>query len=152
MNLDKVNIFEHLGHYVGQNALNNSVSNCISRFQTEVNLLMAQFGTAFPDTRYKLFKTYCMPIYGCQLWDFSKREVERFSTAWRKAIRFLWRLPYRTHNVLLPIICRDLSVETQLNKRFVKFFHKILHTENNFVYIHVDFWHMEVAVLLSATP
>ena len=59
----KLNTFEHLGHCVGQDALDISVSNCISRFQTEVNLLMAQFGNVFPDARYTLFKTYCMPLY-----------------------------------------------------------------------------------------
>ena len=53
----KVNTFEYLGHGVGQNALNISISNSISRFQTEVNLLMTQVGTAFPDARHKLFKT-----------------------------------------------------------------------------------------------
>ena len=96
-------------------------------------MLMAQFGNVFSDTRYELFKTYCMPLYGCQLWDFSKPEVDRFYTAWRKAIRFIWRLPYRSHCKLLPLICGDIPVEVQLHKRFLKFFHKVITSNNDIV-------------------
>ena len=98
---------------------------------------MAQFGgTVFPDARYKLFKTYCMSLYGCQQWGVKSTVLVRLGEWLSDSIniRCLWRLPYRTHNVLLPLICRDLPVEIQLHKRFVKFFHKILHSENSIVY------------------
>ena len=131
--IKKVNTFEHLGHVVEKNASHDSVSSCIKRFHAETNILMAQFGNIFSDTRYKLFKTYCMPLYGCQLWDFSKPEVERFYTAWRKAIRVIWRLPYRSHCQLLPLICDDIPVELQLHKRFLKFFQKVITSNNELV-------------------
>ena len=96
-------------------------------------MIMAQFSKIFPDIRYQLFKTYCMPLYGCQLWDFSQKDVEYFYTAWRKAIRFIWRIPFRSHNNLLSYICEDLPVEAQLHRRFMKFYYKVLSSVNSLV-------------------
>ena len=94
---------------------------------------MAQFSTVFPETRYKLFRSYCMAIYGSQLWDLSCRELDTFFTAWRKAIRFVWRIPNTTHRNLLHLICNDLPVEFQIHKRFIKFFHNVLNSSNQLV-------------------
>ena len=71
-----------------------------------------------------------MPLYGCQLWDFSGKHVELFYTAWRKAIRKVWRLPYRSHCHLPHLICNDMDIEVQLHKRFLKFLHKAYHSGN----------------------
>ena len=100
-----------------------------SRSTASLGAPKAQFSMFFPDDRY----LYCISLYGCQLWDFSKKEFENFLTAWRKAIRYVWRTPYRTHNNLLPLICGDLPVEGQLHKRFVKFVHKIINSKNTLV-------------------
>ena len=105
----------------------------IRKFNMEVNILMSQFKYIYPTTRYSLFKTYCMSLYGCQLWNFSGKDVELFYTAWRKAIRYLWKLPYTCHSVLLHEICNDLTIEYQLHKRFFKFFYNIYHSKNDVV-------------------
>ena len=38
-----------------------------------------------------------------------------------KSIRRLFNIPYRTHCALLPLICQDIPVETQLHSRLMKF-------------------------------
>ena len=45
----------------------------------------------------------------------------------------LWKLPYRCHNNLLHLICDDLDIDVQLHKRFLKFFHQIIHCSNTVV-------------------
>ena len=132
--IDLVDHFEHLGNIIEFNRNGNDVNNSVRKFQTDVNMIMAQFGNVFPETRYKLFKMYCMSLYGCQLWDFSSKEVNSFYTAWRKAVRFVWKIPYNSHCNLLHFICDDLPVEVQMHKRFVKFFHKILNSDNCLVH------------------
>ena len=86
---------------------------------------MAQFWHAFSSVRYKLFQSYATSFYGSQLCDYSSFEVNKLFIAWRKSVRFIWKLPYRTHNVLLPEICRSNPFEIQLHSRFLKFIHKI---------------------------
>lgn len=115
---------------IGKHVAENNIRNHVRLFNSEVNLLMAQFKHIYSTTRYKLFRTYCMPLYGCQLWDFSGKEIYMFYTAWRKAIRMIWKLPYRCHSNLLHLICDDLNIEIQLHKRFLKFFHNLYHSEN----------------------
>ena len=66
------------------------------------------------DTRYKLFKTFCVSVYVSQLWDFKSKQCDRFYTAWLKCIRKLIRMPYQTHSNLLHLICNDLPVDTHL--------------------------------------
>ena len=63
-----------------------------------------------------------MPLYGCTLWDLSKKCVNRFYVTWRKSMRLLLNLPYNTRSHLLPYIVEDKPVELQLHMRFAKFF------------------------------
>ena len=105
--ISKVNIFEHVCYTFGQNALEENVSYFIKWFQAEINILMAQCHISI---RYKLFKTYCMPLDGSRLWDFVNRSLECFYIAWRKATTFIWRVAYRTQNMLLPLICCYIPV------------------------------------------
>ena len=56
-----------------------------------------------------------------------------FYVAWRKSIRLLWYLPYRTHCNLLPIICDDLPVEYKLHIRFLKSIKSNMNTDNGIV-------------------
>ena len=86
------------------------------------NHLVSTFRNASYGIKYKLFKTFAMPLYGCVLWDYSAVYIEKLFLCWRKCIRRLLSVPYNTHSVLLPIICSDLPIECQLHKRVIKFF------------------------------
>lgn len=94
---------------------------------------MSQFPQANINTKYKLYKTYCMSVYGSQLWDFSKKLCDRFYTAWRKCVRRLFRLPCNAHSVLLHLICNDMPVNLQLHVRFVEFMKSCLSSNNKIV-------------------
>jgi hypothetical protein len=76
-----------------------------------------------------------MLLYGCQLWDFESDSVNTFFVAWRKCIRQLFKIPWRTHNVLLNLICDDIPIEAQLHKRFIKFLVNIINSSNECVNI-----------------
>ena len=80
--------------------------------------MSAVFKLTFSETKYFLFKVFCMSLYGSVMLDFSSKHVEMFYTTWRKCIRLLG-LPYRTHNNLLHLICSDIPVDGQLHLRFL---------------------------------
>ena len=124
----------HLGNVIGtcKNATKNVINDATNDFIKRVNVINAQFRSVFCSTKYKLIniKTFCMPMYGYELWDFSYKYTEFFYVARRKSIILLWSLPYRTHRNILPIICDDLPVEYHLHIRFLKSIKFNMNTDN----------------------
>jgi hypothetical protein len=106
----------HLGNVFGPNANKDVIAKCKAEFYQRVNLTIATFHKARSWVKYKLFKTFCMSIYGSVLWDFSTRECEQFYTAWRKCVRRVWGISPCTHNRLLAEISQDQYVAIQLHK------------------------------------
>ena len=90
--------------------------------QKRANNLMADFLNAHSSTLSVLYNSYCMNVYGSQLWCFNDyKSVERFYIAWRKTIRRIWRIDIRTHNVLTNHINGCLLINLMLEKRCITF-------------------------------
>ncbi len=83
-------------------------------------MIMANFPYVHFDIKYGLFKTFCMPLYGCTLWNHTGCNIKRFHVAWRKCVRRILGVPNTTHCNLLPYICGDNDVNSQLLSRFIK--------------------------------
>ena len=90
------------------------------------NSLLVKLNTSY-------LKFFCMSLYGSVLWDFSSKHVEMFYTTWRRCIRRLLGLPYRTHNNLLHLICNNIPVDGQFHLRFLNFFVNNLKSDNTCV-------------------
>ena len=120
----------HLGNLVGMNVSNVMIDKATNCFIQQFNYLLATFGYCEIDTKYRLFKSFCMPLYGCVLWNFSDNYVERFFVTWRKCVRRLLDIPYNTHGKLLHMILNDSPVEAQLYNRFLNFFKSVISSEN----------------------
>ena len=133
--LDKIIVSQpsatHLGHTIGHNVCEQKLQNNINDMIITTNTLSSLFPKADINVKYKLFKCYAMSLYGCQVWDFSHKGMSRVYTTWRKCIRKLFKLPYRTHSELLPVLCKDLPMSIQLYKRFIKFIHNALNGTND---------------------
>ena len=69
-------------------------------------------------------------VYVSQIWAFNKTYLNKFFVAWRKAIRRIWRLPYRTHNNVLHLINRCLPIDVTLEKRSIKYIWNLINGEN----------------------
>ena len=63
-------------------------------------------------------------------WDVSHRYTNNFFVSWRKAIRRMFKLPYRTHSCLLQLIINDLPVDGQIHLRIIKFFNCMYKNKN----------------------
>ena len=90
-----------------------------------LNSLLADFSHCDSVTLSTLFKTYCINLYGSQMWRYNDKTTRLFYTCWRKAIRRLYNIPYRTHNILVhPIINSypiDVVLEKTLHKIYMEF-------------------------------
>ena len=123
-------VANHLGSCIGPKLDNKDVKHVSNNFCVAFNSLMSIFGNLKCQLKYRLFKTYCMPLYGSVLWDLFHHSVEYFCTQWRKSIRKLFNLPYTTHCNLLSSICHDIPIEFQLMSRAMKFLVKVGNSEN----------------------
>ena len=120
----------HLGNIVGNNQCEKRVNAAVADFNSKTNVLLSTFRNVNYDVKFKLFRTISMALYGSQLWDMSSKYVERFYVAWRKAIRRIFSLPYRTHCRFLHLITRELPIDVQLHLRTLNMF-KSFATSNN---------------------
>ena len=59
------------------------------------------FGCCDSSTLVNFHITFCMDLYGCELWNISSKYTEEMHTAWRIAMRKIWKLHPRTHNNLI---------------------------------------------------
>ncbi len=131
--INQSNIEKHLGHIVGNKVKRNVIDHAIAELNIRTNMLFTQFKCVPYTTLYSLFKCYCMSMYGCPLWDMSHNYCRKFSTAWRKNIRRLLKIPNTTHSNLLPLLCDDMNIDCQLHCRFKNFIKSCRNSPNNMV-------------------
>ena len=100
-------------HKISSQSVHNFLSNVVHRQtnkqtnrQTNQNLLYRQFGMCSPDVLYKLFNSYCMSLYGSQLWNYeNKSGMDSLYVAWRKCVRCMFNIPCNTHCKLARMHC-----------------------------------------------
>ena len=83
------------------------------------NLIISQFRSCDSETLDRLHKTYCMHMYGCELWYLSCNYVKDYKVAWRKIKRRIWNIPPRTHNNLVSNVTDN--VDTIIETPMVRF-------------------------------
>ena len=92
---------KHLGNYVSTNISDrNIIANVCDLYQRS-NLLISDFRVCDSQTLDCLHKTYCMHMYGSELWNLNCNYVDEFRVAWRKIKWRIWRLPNRAHNEIV---------------------------------------------------
>lgn len=90
------------------------ISHIISCFYKSVNILMATFGSISLSILCKLFAQYCSNLYGIVLCNLTSVSVQKLCVAWRKSVRRICRLPYRTHSYILPLLLDTAPLEILL--------------------------------------
>ena len=77
------------------------IDSAITDLNIKTNNLLSEFSFSESTTLSRLFQSYCKNVYGSSLWKFNyHNNIERFCVSWRKVIRRIWKIPYRTHNAL----------------------------------------------------
>ena len=121
-------VFTHLGNYVSTNISDrNIIANVCDLYQRS-NLLISDFRVCDSQTLDCLHKTYCMHMYGFELWNLNYNYVDEFRVSWRKIKRRIWRLPNRAHNEIVQNL--SYNIDDQLETRMIKFIHMCLNHGN----------------------
>ncbi len=95
------------------------------------NKLIVKFPTVSFQVKKKLFQAYCTSYYGSQSWLLSN--VNAFDKTWRKVVRWLFMLPWKTHCALLPAILKQDNAMVSIEKRVCRYLHNCLSSENELV-------------------
>ena len=89
------------GMVISTDNLNRNIDATIQTFYRKCNEVRFDFSMLSSDIKSRLISTYCMDLYGSQLWNYGTGYPETFYVAWRKVTRLIWKLPFCTHCNLL---------------------------------------------------
>ena len=122
----------HLGHRLSKKIydFNVQTNKCIGDFNRQCNIFLANFKYANSYIRNLLFHRYCSSFYGFQLCSIFENNFDRMCTQWRVAIRRVWKIPWQTHNRLLPHIAGVMPPQLWFVKRMISFVKNALNSTN----------------------
>ena len=60
------------------------IDNTVCDFYQRSHGLINEFRVCDCITLYFLHRTYCMHMYGCELWNLNDKKMEAFRIAWQK--------------------------------------------------------------------
>ena len=118
--IEVVTSFKYLGYMLNDRLTNvDDVTRSRDRFYKEFNCILRKF--SFTDIRVKLFlfKTYCIQLYGCDLW-FSNHgslgSLKSFAIAYHKAVKKILGLSSHESNHFACQEAELLTFENLINK------------------------------------
>ena len=119
---------KHLGNYISTDIADRNIVHNVYDLYQRSNWVISDFRVCDSSTLDSLHRTYCMHMYGCELWDLNRNYVKDFKVAWRKIKRRIWKLHYRTHNAIVHNL--SYNVDFQIDTRMIKFIHLCLNHSN----------------------
>ena len=128
--IDFVDRAELLGVSIWCDVKDRNINGSIQKFYCKLNSVLYDFKDIPCDVKTRLLDTYCLDLYGSQLWNNSKHDVNHFYVAWCKTIRRFWKIPNTTHCNLLSSINSSESIVYKLEKRCAKFIWSCLNCHN----------------------
>ena len=94
----------HLGHILSDDIFNVDVSKTSGDINRQCNMLLSNFKYASSHLRNILFQKYCYSFYGSQLYPLFDNSFDPLFRHWRVAVRRVWKVPWQTHSIYLPIL------------------------------------------------
>ena len=120
--IEYVDSTDLLGVSVTSRIRERNVNSSVKKFYCRLNSVSYNFIDIPCDVKAKLLDSYCLDVYGSQLWNYSKDDVDIFFTAWRKSIRQIWKVPNTTHCNLLSSINSSVPIIINLERCCVNLF------------------------------
>lgn len=137
--LTTVNHEKHLGHMLMDKGDTINFEAVVNDIRAKTNCIKRNFTCLSYECKAKLFASQCNSFYGCELIDLSSTQFDNLVVNWRKSIRYLLDIPFRTHNCLLPYIINTPSANSQIYSRIICFMKNGL--QHNSEYISFFFRH-----------
>ena len=79
--IDCVDRAELLGVYIYCDVKDRIINGSVQKFYCKVNNVLYDFKNIPCHVKTRLLDTYCLDLYGSQLWNYSKHDVNHFYVA-----------------------------------------------------------------------
>ena len=90
--IDFKNETKHLGFNVKNEGHLYDFNNIINDMYIRTNAILTNFNILSTNVKVELFNKQCMSLYGCVLWDFLDKQVDKLEVGWRKCCRNIMSL------------------------------------------------------------
>ena len=131
--VEVVQSLKYLGHLL-INDRSNSMTEYVRRdFIKKSNAFLCDFKNITSVVKHDLFEKYCYAFYGINLCDFESDDFHILYKDWRKLVRRIWNIPYRSHCDLLPHVAECVPPNVFMPQRFINFFYAGLYCKNDVV-------------------
>jgi hypothetical protein len=125
--IDFVDSWPHLGHVLNKNRDDGlDIDKIRNALCGQINNVLCYFSHLSPVLKLRLIKTFCCSLYGSVLWELDHASIDSVCCTWRKGLRRVWDIPYRTHCNILPLLCNDLPLYDEICKRTANFLNSCL--------------------------
>jgi hypothetical protein len=129
-----VNSFKYLGIHITPDLKDETDINIKKgQFNANVNYLLASFGKLQSNVLNQLFDTYCCSFYGCQSWSLECKMLHQLRTAYNKAIRRIWKLPYTAHTNVTLSIANKKDLINIVENRICSLYSSMCNSDNQYV-------------------
>ena len=122
---------QYLGNVVSLDICNRHIDSIVQNFWYKHNCLRGSFNMANSRTLCRLHSTYCSNVYGSELFNFNCNYVNKLFTAWRKSIRQLHGVHYRTHNFIVHSLSENIKIK--LHRKLANFILSMINSNNTYV-------------------
>ena len=118
----------HLGNFISCDIYDRNIDNTVCDVYQRGYGLINEFRACDCIPLNYLHKSYCMHMYGCELWYMNDKKSEAFRITWRKIKRRIWKLPTRAHNTIVHNLSYNFDV--CLDMKIIKFVYNALNHSN----------------------
>ena len=91
------------------------------------NSIITEFHGCDSETLDSLHSTFCMHMYGCELWNLNSLYIDKYIIACRKINRRIWKIPPTSHKYIVHNLSSDCK--RLLEKRIIKCIHNALNNK-----------------------
>ena len=94
--------------------------------------LVNAFRFAHPANILKIIQIHCFSFYSSNLWNYSHEETAKLFRSWATSVKVAWNIPRATHSYFIDHLlhCGYQSIKSMIIKKFVKFFHSLIDSNN----------------------
>ena len=103
---------------------NADIVKVLKDMNRKANSILCLFNFADPFCKCFLIQSYCLALYGCQLWSLSSKNISLLEVALNKILRKVWKLPSHSHTSIVHCVSRIPSISDIVFQRFFSFFNR----------------------------
>ena len=132
--IEFVNSWPHLGHIIC-NDYNDpeDILNRKYKLFGQINNLICNFSKLSFFSKCKLFFSFCVSHYGCEIWDLDNKKVDEYCAGWRRGLRRLLGLPFDFSSVLLSLVTNSTPIFDEIFRRRFNFIVECLHSQYDLI-------------------